>query len=92
MRTIQTHSYVGSDGVLTLRLPVEQRDQQVQVVVVVQPETGENAALLGWDSEMSERLLAAGARLPRNVDWSHSVPPLQTAGIPASQTLVDDRR
>ena len=33
MTTIQTHAYVGTDGVLTLRLPVNQREQQVQVVV-----------------------------------------------------------
>ena len=92
MTTIQTHAYVGTDGVLTLRLPVNQREQQVQVVVVVQSEAAEDVVPVGWDRELLDRLSAAGARLPRKVDWSHSIPPVHTVGLPASQTLVDDRR
>ena len=92
MITIQTHAYVGSDGVLTLQLPVDQRDQQVQVVVVVQSEAIEPLTPVGWVPELSDRLSAAGARLPRSIDWSHTVPPIPTVGIPASQTLVEDRR
>lgn len=92
MTTIQTHAYVGADGVLSLRLPIAQHDQKVQVVVVVQPDAAESSVPSGWASEIVDRLSAAGARLPGNVDWSRSVPAVCTQGLPASQSLVEDRR
>ena len=99
MTTIQTQTYVGPDGVLKLELPVEERDRQVQVVVVVQAkETSMDQAHrsgtpAAGSSDQMARLAAAGMGVPERREWlPRSVPPLPTQGKLASESLVEDRR
>ena len=37
MKSIQLTSHVGKDGILALRMPVDIKDQEVDVVVVIHP-------------------------------------------------------
>ncbi len=50
MQTIKLETYVGSDGVLKLELPLEVSDTDLEVLVVVQPKVKR-----GWPAGYFER-------------------------------------
>ena len=44
MQTIQIRTHVGSEGILKLSVPMELRDVEVDVLLVVQPASSDGAA------------------------------------------------
>jgi len=86
---------------LRLEVPLEQRNQDVRVAVVVEssrPFTDEgaiedrSAAIDPW-SAYRTKLQAAGLRIPAPGSWTlRQAEPLCFDGPSASQTLVEDRR
>ncbi len=62
MKTIQLISHVGTDGVLNIQLPQELQNQELEVLVVVQPvkKTQEN----GWSPDFFERTYGSTAQDP----------------------------
>lgn len=52
MQSVTVHSHIGSDGVLNLQIPVELKDVDVEVIVMMKPlEAGDLEAIAqgnGW--------------------------------------------
>jgi hypothetical protein len=94
MRVIQTTAHVGSDGMLRLQVPTEQRNQDVHVALVVEtltPVPVEKAADR-WEA-VREQMIAAGLRVPApGVRNPGPVQPIELSGPTASEILVSDRR
>jgi hypothetical protein len=93
MRVYETTTHVGSDGRLRLDMPVQEKGQDVQVAVVVEPKASDS--LSAGDSLQADRskLEAAGVSIPALGAWSRrKTPRLVVAGLPVSQTLLEDRR
>lgn len=96
MRVIETTAYVGSDGMLRLEVPLEQRSQDVRIALVV-----ESPPLLmlkpgpiddRWGS-MRNRVAGTSIRLPApGVTNGGPVEPVVLPGLSASETLINDRR
>ncbi len=53
MPTIRTRTHAGPDGSLTIRLPIEAANKDIEVVVSFSPEPGSVA--LGWPEGFFER-------------------------------------
>lgn len=97
MTAIQTTVHVGPDGMLRLEVPVEQRNRDVAVTVLVdEAMAGQGAAAQrGHDSWSSSRqqLEAAGVRVPApGVSNPGPVTPIDLPGPSASEILIRDRR
>lgn len=59
MTTITLHSHVGEDGLLKLLVPLEIKDTDLEVVLVVHPlrsTSSKNPENLGWRPEFFERI------------------------------------
>lgn len=99
MRVIETTAYVGADGMLRLEVPLEQRDQDVRVALMVesQPpkvdaEPHSSSAHDPWAS-YREKLKGSGIQFPAPGSWTpRGSAPLRFEGRSASETLVGDRR
>lgn len=105
LETIETTAHVGPDGILKLEVPVTQRDQNVNVTLVVQPEVppGGSAALrptlehLRRHGELRAKLRAIGAEdkirlAPPGPRHDLALEPVELSGPAASQLLIEDRR
>ena len=49
MKTIELTSHVGEDGILRLELPIDMRDQDLDVLVVLNPVSGQAPGARGED-------------------------------------------
>ena len=96
MRVIETTAHVGPDGMLRLEVPLDERNQDVRVAVVVesaptrssQPERSDDK----WAAVRSQ-LEAAGFRVPPpGCTNSGPVNPIDLPGPSASEMLISDRR
>ena len=96
MQVIETTAHVGEDGMLRLEMPLEQRNQDVRVAVVVEstpPRLSASAATSDKWSSVRGQPGAAGLRVPPpGVDNPGPVEPVALPGPAASQMLVNDRR
>jgi hypothetical protein len=61
MQTIRKSAHVGPDGILRVEAPVEHRDTDVQVVLIVEPASSAG----GGDGDWWQRLQTARAELQR---------------------------
>jgi len=97
MQILEATTHVGPDGILRLAVPIEARDRDVRVAIVVesagQPATPPPASEIdGW-APYRAKLEAAGLRSPPPGSWRPRVAELlEFDGPPVSQTLVEDRR
>jgi hypothetical protein len=94
MRVIETTAHVGSDGMLRLEVPLEQRDGDVQVAVVVEssPALPPTSAADKW-APIRSHLEAAGMRVPPpGLGNAGPIEPVSLPGPPASELLIRDRR
>lgn len=96
MQVIETTALVGSHGMLRLEVPLEQRDQDVRVAVVVESARAPSAAAEtsgdAW-SAIRGRLEAAGIRVPPpGVNNTGPVTAIELPGLSASQMFINDRR
>lgn len=63
MQTIKLDAHVGSDGVLKLELPVGFGDEDVEVLVVIQPKGKRATPQISFDRSASSRGDELGSRL-----------------------------
>jgi hypothetical protein len=86
---------------LRLEVPIEQRDQDVRVAVVVEsaqpqaalPSAVESSASIDPWGRYRDEFKSAGVDVPKAGSWSaRQAEPLRYEGAPVSQTLVEDRR
>ncbi len=94
MKVIETTAHVGSDGMLRLEVPLQRRDQDVHVAVVVEsPATPPPASAADRWAPLRTSLEAAGIRVPApGVDNAGPVEPVSLPGPSASEMLIRDRR
>ena len=96
MRVIETTAHVGDDGMLRLEMPLEQRNQDVRVAIVVESAPYQSPAsspMADKWATVRERADAAGLRVPPSgMDNPGPVEPVTLPGPSASQMLINDRR
>ena len=96
MRVIETTAHVGSDGMLRLEVPVEERERDVRVTVVMespQPGLPNQASPVDRWASCRTKLESAGIRVPPpGVDNSGPVKAVVLPAPSASQVLISDRR
>jgi hypothetical protein len=102
MRVIETTVHIGSDGMLRLEVPVDARDQDVHVAVVVGPASPTASITTAKTPSMSNaapskdswaplrsRLAGTGLHVPAPGSWTHrQTAPMQFDSPPVAQTLV----
>jgi len=96
MRIIETTAHIGPDGMLRVEVPVDDRDKDVRVAVVVESMAGQFPARQGnldkW-AEFRARLEAHGLRVPPPwIDNPGEISPIALPGPSASEALISDRR
>ena len=64
METLKLKTHVGEDGVLKLEVPTNQRNRELEVLVVVQPLNGEETDALSWPLGFFDRTYGALADDP----------------------------
>jgi hypothetical protein len=97
MTAIQRTIHVGEDGILRLELPVDQKNRDLKVVVVVETSAPDESRSAPHTHDpwaiYRARLEAAGFRVPTPGSWAErQAAPLEVQGAAVSQTLVEDRR
>ena len=96
MRIIETTAHVGADGMLRLEVPLEQRNQNVRVAVVVEstPEQKPKPDQINdrWAS-LRGQLEGTGIRIPLpGIDNPGPVEAVVLPGASASEMLINCRR
>ena len=94
MRIIETTAHVGSDGMLRVEVPIEQRDRDVNVALIIESPSAAvpKASIDKWAS-VRNRLEIGGLRVPLpGLDNPGPVEPESLPGVSASQVLIRDRR
>ena len=94
MQVIETTAHVGPDGMLRLEVPTDQKNQDVQIALVVEPVRPQMEGSTGdrW-APIRERLVAAGLSVPPpGLQNAGRVEPVELQGPTASEILVGDRR
>jgi hypothetical protein len=96
MTAIQTTVHVGSDGMLRLAVPIQERDRDLTVTVTFDPTNRVSVPAANGGSDLTaerQRLVAAGIRVPTSrASTVRMMPPLDLAGRPVAETLIEDRR
>jgi len=64
MKTIRLTSHVGNDGILSLSLPDEMKDQNLEILVVLQPIKKSSTNENGWPLGFFEKTYGAMAHDP----------------------------
>ena len=81
MQTINVKSHIGPDGILRLELPVDWRDQDVHITVMISELPG--------DAQSPHNNI----HWPKHGSWNSKIPTrIVVDGPPVSQTLIADRR
>ena len=96
MRVIETTAHVGNDGLLRLEVPLDERNQDVRVTVVVEsplPSAKEADSIADPWAPYRAKLEASGVQVPPPGAWHpRHGDPLRFDGPSVSETLVKDRR
>ena len=96
MQVIETTAHVGSDGMLRLEVPLEQRNQDVRVALVVESTPAQKSTPDQTDdrwASVRDQLEGTGIRVPPpGINNSDPVDPVVLPGPSASEMLINDRR
>ncbi|HET6250291.1 MAG TPA: hypothetical protein VFE47_21555 [Tepidisphaeraceae bacterium] len=95
MRIIETTAHIGSDGMLRLEVPLEQRNRDVRVAVVVESAIAQQRSEPVDDqwAGVREKAKSAGIHTPpAGVVNCGPVEPIVLPGRSASEILISDRR
>jgi hypothetical protein len=92
MKIIETKAHVDADGMLRLEFAVEQRNQDVQVALIIESPAAPAPATDKWAATRAQ-LEAGGLRVPPpGLDNPGPVEPESLPGMSASEILIRDRR
>jgi hypothetical protein len=96
MRVIETTAHIGDDGMLRLEMPLEQRNEDVRIAVVVESaplRSPKPEAIVDKWAAIRAQAGASSLRVPPpGVDNPGPVEPVTLPGPSASEMLISDRR